>query len=78
MVYLICYLVWLGLGCTGWFLHRWGELNSFPSLRARGRAWTNGDNVMGLLSALVIGPIFIFIALRVSGKNCFRKPPKIK
>lgn len=69
---LIIAICWWLLGVCGYFMMRQGSLVEFERCLGKKVAWGGIDIVLGLLYTF-LGPLAILQALKMSGKNCFRK-----
>ncbi|MHC4121991.1 MAG: hypothetical protein ACYSSI_00325 [Planctomycetota bacterium] len=56
---------WLALGAVGYFLMRQGFLVDIG-------IWDKSTATMGILAAIIGGPIFIAVAFMVNGKSCLK------
>lgn len=72
MVLIIIAICWWLLGICGYFMMRQGSLVEFERALGKKEAWAYQDIVLGLIYTIT-GPISILQALKMSGKNCFRK-----
>ena len=71
---IICLIVvWLLLGVVGYFLMRQGFLVQFESALGEKWAWDSKDIILGIVSIVFGGPIFIIMAFSVQGKRCVKK-----
>ena len=70
MIITLMIVWWIG-GLVGYLMIRQGFLVSFESALGKREAWDVSSVVFGIFSAIILGPLFIIVALVVKGRNCF-------
>ncbi len=69
-----CLIVgWLLLGTIGYFLMRQGFLVDFEDALGERGAWGPDMILLGIVSVVLLGPLFILMAFIIKGKNCIKR-----